>query len=205
VQRELILVPSANARVIGETPIGPGYARGRTPQEMRGWADGLSRLYRTIEIDRGLPPERRQLEQWRNAPREELSQEARGVVDAHRKFMSDPSEGIQGLLRSDGQIELEKGRHRANYILERPTDPLPVWVSASDERSMQQLRSECSNDLARCRPELLGSERDNKLPEHLSEPETPDRLADRPTDISTAQAREQPVRDRDSSHTERER
>ena len=155
----LVLVPASRGAVAGATPVGPGYPRSCTPQEMRRWSADLDRLYRVVEADRALPAGQRRLDAWLATPRDQLTPDARGVVDAHRTFIADPSTGLKGSLRDDGVVELAGGRHRAHYLMERGTDPLPVWVTSSDAARLEAFRKDCHASVARTRPDLLSPDR----------------------------------------------
>lgn len=127
-RRLILLDPS---RLDGVTPIEPGYPRDYTAQDMRTWAADLERYFRTPAAD---------LARWRAAPPETLAPEQRGVVRAYDAYFVAPERGIKGSLREDGKVELDGGRHRAAYLTERGT-PIPVWVSARDERQLDALSS----------------------------------------------------------------
>jgi hypothetical protein len=132
--RELILVTDPRSRLDGSTLIEPGYPRDYTPAEMRTWAEDLERLYRT-------PPE--EVERWRSLPPEALAPEQQRALTAHDKYFVEPDRGIKGSLREDGTVELAGGRHRAGYLLERGTSPIPVWVTAPDQRQLDEFRQRC--------------------------------------------------------------
>jgi hypothetical protein len=158
--RALVLVPPSLPLLQGSSAIGSSYPRTYRDADMRAWADDLATLYRVVEEDRSLPPKDRRLERWLATPRDLLPDaNARAVVDVHRQLMGDPASGIKGSLRSDGRIELDGGRHRAHYILERGDTPVPVWVSASDPVRLEQLRHACHSEIDRRRPALLNPDR----------------------------------------------
>lgn len=159
--RSLVFVPPVQGLLVGSTPITPGYSHGYTQAEMRQWADDLDRLYKTVEADRALPPDQRRLQTWLATPRDQLSPEARGVVEAHDKLLNPGNydRGIKGDLLPDGRVELSGGRHRANYILERGGDPVPVWVSSHDPRRLEDFRLTCHGAVDRTRPGLLNPDR----------------------------------------------
>lgn len=141
--RALVLVPQAGARLAGAAPIGPDYPRSYTPAEMRGWADDLARLYQTSS---------RELSEWRALPPSRLSREQRGVLAAQDGYFGDAGRAIKGSLRGDGRVDLDGGRHRVAYLLERGVDPVPVWVTSSDARALERFEADCHNELARARP-----------------------------------------------------
>lgn len=135
--RALVFVPAQSGMLVGSTPIGPGYPRSHRPDDMRQWANGLERLYRDIEA------------------RGDGSAAGRTAQDAHRHFLSEPAAGIKGSLRDDGRVVLDGGRHRAHYLLERGTDPVPVWVSARDSDALARFQGDCHAVVDRYRPDLL--------------------------------------------------
>ena len=159
--RTLVYTPPVRGLLVGTTPITPGYSHGYTQAEMRQWADDLDRLYKTVEADRSLPADQRRLQTWLATPRDQLSPQARGVVEAHDKLMNRDNydRGIKGDLLPDGRVELSGGRHRANYILERGTAPVPVWVSSHDPQRLDDFRLTCHDAVDRARPGLLNPDR----------------------------------------------
>jgi hypothetical protein len=149
--RSLVLVPPFPQLFAGTTPVGPGYPRTYTPQEMRAWAVGAERLDRVMDADRSLPAGQRRLDRWLATPRDQLPADARAAVDAFRKLHADPGAGIRGTLRSDGKVELEGGRHRAHYLVERGASPVPVWVDCPDAARLEHYRRQCDAHVARLR------------------------------------------------------
>lgn len=101
------------------------------------WADDLDRLYRTSPED---------LNRWKEMPANQLSQEQRRTLAVRDKYFIQPELGIKGSLRDDGKVELDGGRHRAGYLLERGVDPVPVWVSAPDQRQLDALEAQCARE-----------------------------------------------------------
>jgi hypothetical protein len=172
----LVLVPPSRGLLAGSTPIGAGYPRDYTPQQMRAWSDDLARLYRTAEADRARPAGQRRLDVWRATPRDQLSPDARRVVELHDKLFVSADRGIKGSLRPDGSVELDGGRHRAHYLLERGTEPVPVWVRSSDPQQVEDFRARCHAEVARSRPELMNPDRN----------EQPARASGRPAVAETA-------------------
>jgi len=164
VPRALVLIPPSRALFHGALPVGPGYPRPYSDAEMRAWSDDLGRLYRTIERDRGRQPGQRRLDALLAAPRDRLGREERGVVDAHRQLLAAADQGIKGDLRTDGRVELSGGRHRAHYVLERQSDPVPVWVSCRESGTLERFRSACQRAVERSRPDL-------RLPDRAPTPE----------------------------------
>jgi hypothetical protein len=157
--RELVYIPDPRV-VTGAGPIGPGYTKDNTPEDMRGWAADLESLYRTMEADSGLPPGSRRVDQLRAADAGRLSSEARRLKDVdHRLMGTNRLERIEGDLGPDGRVELANGRHRAHYVFERGTTPVPVWVSSADQRELDGFRDACHSDVLRARPQLLPEER----------------------------------------------
>jgi hypothetical protein len=136
--RKLILVPRPRSRVIGATTIELGYTKGYTPDEMRMWADDLDRSNRTASAD---------LERWRATPPDRLSNEQRRVLAVRDKCLGDWEGGINGSLRPDQKVELDGGRHRAGYMLERGVDPVPVWVWAREQRDLDTFSAQCDREL----------------------------------------------------------
>ncbi len=126
-----------SSRLEGSTTIEPGYAKSYTPDEMRMWADDLDRYIRA-------PPA--EVERWRATATTELTPEQRRVLAVHDKFYTEAALGIKGSLRDDGKVELDGGRHRAGYLLERDVDPIPVWVSARDEQQLDAFEAQCARE-----------------------------------------------------------
>ncbi len=135
----LILVPPSRTLMPDAEPIGPGYPRDYTPEDMRRWADDLAHLYRVAEADGRMPADDRR------------------VVETRDKLMTEAHRGIKGSLRDDGTIDLTGGRHRAHYIIERGTDPVPVWVTARDPAALERFSEDCRTSLQRSRPDLARS------------------------------------------------
>lgn len=116
----------------------------------------LGQLYRAIEVDRALPTTQRRLDAALAAPRKRLTPQARRVVNAHTKFMVDSERSIKGELTSDGRAELTRGGHRAHYVLERGSEPVPVWVllSCADPARLDRFVSDCRRAVERSRLNL---------------------------------------------------
>lgn len=144
VPRQLILIPRSQSRLVGATTIGPGYTKGYTPDEMRTWADDLDRCNRTSSAE---------LERWQTIPADQLTPEQRRTLAVRDKYFGDPQAGIKGSLRPDERVELDGGRHRAGYILERGVDPVPVWVSAPEQRDLDAFSAQCERELQPVRPD----------------------------------------------------
>ena len=140
--RELILVTRSASRLTAATTIEPGYSKGYTPDEMRMWADDLDRYYKT-------PPG--EVARWQRTPADQLSHEQQRTLAVHDKLFTEFDRGIKGELHDDGKIELTGGRHRAGYLLERGVDPVPVWVSAPDQRQLDELRAQCNRESSQVR------------------------------------------------------
>jgi hypothetical protein len=104
---------------------------------MRRWAEDLDRLHKT-------PPE--ELARLQALPREDLTPEQSGLLLAHDKHFVEAERGIHGSLRPDNTVELDGGRHRAGYILESGTEPIPVWVSAPDEARLDAFEAVCERE-----------------------------------------------------------
>jgi hypothetical protein len=138
--RRLVLIPYPSERVVGATRIEPGYPRQYTPDEMRAWANDLKQSYATS------PDE---LQRLGSAPPQLLTDEQRRILDVHNHLFNDASTGIKGSLRPDGRVELDGGRHRAGYLLEQGINPMPVWVSAPDQRQLDDFTSRCQGDLVK--------------------------------------------------------
>ncbi len=147
--RKLILVTRPGERLRESSTIEPGYPKPYTPEQMRAWADDLDRYNRTSAADR---------ERWRALPDEQLTPEQRRVVAVHDTYLTDAPRGIKGSLRDDGTVELDGGRHRAGYMLERDVDPIPVWVSAPDQRRLDAFETQCNRERPRARPEAAERE-----------------------------------------------
>src|SRR4051794_26313535 len=141
--RELILVPPSRQLLPDAAPINGAYPRDYTPADMRAWAQDLDHLLRAMEADRTAPPPQRQLERWLATDRAQLPPDAQRAVANYGKLMAEPDRGIKGDLREDGSIELTGGRHRAHYIMERGSTPVPVWVSARDQEQLNRFREAC--------------------------------------------------------------
>src|SRR3954451_22768483 len=125
--RQLILVTQPRSRLAGATTIDPGYPRNYTPDDMRMWAEDLERLYATSPSD---------LARWRSLAPDHLTLEQRRTLVVQDKYFTEPERGINGSLRDERTVDLDRGRHRAGYLLERGIDPIPVWVSAPDQRQL---------------------------------------------------------------------
>lgn len=107
---------------------------------MRGWADDLQQRYGTSPKD---------LQRLSSAPPELLTEREKRILDVHAHLFNDPTTGIKGSLGPDGSVDLEGGRHRARYLLERGVDPIPVWVSAPDQRQLDEFAARCGAELDR--------------------------------------------------------
>ena len=140
--RELIHVTRSASRLTGQTRIQPGYPKDYSAEQMRMWADDMDRLNRTspVELSRlqALPPDQRSAEQQR-------------MLVVHDTYLTDNTYAIKGSLRPDGKVELDGGRHRAAYMVERGVDPVPVWVWAPDQRQLDDLRAQCDGERRRAR------------------------------------------------------
>lgn len=138
--RQLIRIPHPRDRLVGAQVIEPTYPKDYTPEQMRQWADDLDRLNRTA-------PE--ELERWRQTSPEQLAPEQQRVLTAYATYYGDSEARIKGSLRDDGTVELDNGRHRVAYMEERGVESIPVWVSAADQRQLDQLSAQCERELAR--------------------------------------------------------
>lgn len=185
--RKLILIPQPAARLEGATHIEPGYPKGYDESDMRRWAADVERLYAT-------PPD--EVARLRALPREQLTPDQRGVVAAHEHYFAEPSRGITGSLREDGVVELDTGRHRASYMLERGTDPIPVWVSARDQRALDAYAQRCRGAAGPARQRQEPS----RPPPRCREQRTEDFVVE-----ARPEVREAPPRDRPGWREERER
>jgi hypothetical protein len=152
VARRLIVIPRPGSRLEAAERIGPGYPRDYTESDMRHWADDVQRLNAT-------PPD--ELQRLRSLSRDRLTPAQRGVVDAHEHYFTDPSRGIKGSLREDGIVELDGGRHRAAYLIERE-EPVPVWVSCPDERRLDEYAVRCEREMAQGRERANGRSHDDR-------------------------------------------
>jgi hypothetical protein len=143
--RELIHVTRSASRLTGQTRIEPGYPKDYTPEQMRMWADDMARLNRTspAELSRlqALAPDQRSPEEQR-------------MLVVHDAYLTDNTHAIKGSLRPDGKVELDSGRHRAAYMVERGVDPVPVWVWAREQRQLDDLRAQCDAERRRA-PEAV--------------------------------------------------
>ncbi|MDX6720558.1 MAG: hypothetical protein QOJ63_2812 [Solirubrobacteraceae bacterium] len=140
--RELILVTRSAERLTGATRIEPGYPRDYTADDMRMWADDMGRLNRVS------PAELRDL---RASRPDQLSSEQQRMLAVHDRCMTNAQDGIKGSLGRDGRIELDGGRHRAAYMIERGVDPVPVWVWAPEQRQLDDLRARCEGERVQVR------------------------------------------------------
>jgi hypothetical protein len=167
--RRCILIPRPDTRLRGSTTIEPGYPKPYTPEQMREWADDLDRYNRTPPADR---------DRWRALADDQLTPDQRRVVAVHDTYFTEASRGIKGSLRDDGTVELDGGRHRAGYMLERDVDPIPVWVSAPDERQLDAFEAQCNRELPRARNEAAAREQPpsrvalDREPERSTNPDT---------------------------------
>ena len=152
--RALVLVPPSPVLVRNALAIGPGYAHGRTPNEMRSWAGGLGRLYQVVQEDHLRPADQRRLQAWLATPSDRLSPDAQRVVAAHRQLLTEADHPIRGDLQPDGHLDLKAGRHRAHYIMEREAGPVPVWVDGPDADQLVKFRSACHSAVDRSREGL---------------------------------------------------
>jgi hypothetical protein len=139
---QLIEIPRSQARLEGAVLIEPGYTKGHTAAKMRSWADDLARYHRTSLAERTL---------WRSLPPERLTDPQRGVLRIEDKLYRKADLGIKGDLRDDRTVELDWGRHRAGYMLERGVDPIPVWVASDDARRLETFRIRCEQQVERDR------------------------------------------------------
>lgn len=137
VQRKLILVTRSAARLDGATLIEPGYPRDHTPEQMRGWAHDLDRYNHLAseERDRILA-----------LPADERSPEEARMDDVHSKHFVEHQRAINGMLRDDGVVELDAGRHRAGYMVEQGVDLIPVWLKCDDERQLDEFDRHCARE-----------------------------------------------------------
>lgn len=168
--RQLIRVPLS--RLDGATPIGPGYPKCWTPEQMRGWADDLDRLNRTT-------PE--ELERWRRVEPETLSPEQRRLLEVHAKYYGDTVDRLKGSLREDGTVGLDNGGHRLAYVQERGVESAPVWVSAADQRELDRLSADCEREVTRQGATMPGERRPlpgDRPPNHEGAPRPPQRPLD---------------------------
>ena len=120
------------------TLIEPGYPRDYTPEQMRTWADDLQRLHRTSAAE---------LDAWRATAPEQLTPEQRRTLAVRNHYFTEPSRGIVGSLLPDGRVQIDQGRHRAGYLIERGVDPVPVWVSHADPRVLDAFGSACAREI----------------------------------------------------------
>jgi hypothetical protein len=168
--RQVIRIPLS--RLDGATPIGPGYTKQYTPEQMRMWADDLDRLNRT-------PPQ--ELERWRATPPEQLSPEQRRVLAVHATYYGDNGDRLKGSIRDDGVVELDNGRHRLAYMRERGVESAPVWVSAADQRELDRLSADCDREVTRQGATMPGERAPlpgDRPPNHEQEPGPPRRPLD---------------------------
>src|ERR1700750_1582724 len=119
--RQLIFVPPG--WVTGTQAIGPGYTKGSTPAQMRGWAGNLNTLNRVIDEDKALPPAQQRLNVWQQLPPDQRPPVAHELVELQRT-LNDPGSGIRGDLGPGDRVELAGGAHRAHYIAERGDTPV---------------------------------------------------------------------------------
>ena len=138
VARKLIVIPEAPSRIEGAVRIDASYPRMYTEAEMRQWAVDTERLLNT-------PPAA--IERLRTMGRDRLTPEERVVARVYDEYFVDPSRGIKGSLRDDGVVELDGGRHRAAYLIERGVD-VPVWVSTPDQGRLDAYANRCARDRA---------------------------------------------------------
>lgn len=107
---------------------------------MRRWADAYARLQR-------IPAD--ELASWRARSNSDLSPDQRDLLASDKKLRGAPDDGIKGSLRDDRLVELDGGRHRAAYLMERGIDPLPVWVTAPGERQLDRFEADCNRESLR--------------------------------------------------------
>jgi hypothetical protein len=129
--RALVLIPNPDRLLIGATQIGDGYPRSYTPEQMRTWARDLEHLFRTSRAERDA---------LLRGTREDLSPDAAALRAVYENYFLEPDRGIKGELQADGRVELFGGRHRAAYMVERGTHPVPVWVSCPDPEHLARFR-----------------------------------------------------------------
>ena len=132
--RALVLIPDPERLLTGTTQIGAGYPRSYTPEEMRRWARDLERLLRTSRAERAV---------LLRTTREELSPDAGALRAVYDNCFGEPDRGVKGELQADGRVELSGGRHRAAYMVERGTYPVPVWVSCRESEHLERFRDTC--------------------------------------------------------------
>jgi hypothetical protein len=162
---------------------------------MRAWADDLDRFYRAAEQDPALA------RQWLSTPRDQLPPDARAAADAYRAFTSDFSRGIKADLRSDGKLELTGGTHRAHYLVERGTNPIPVWVAHHDVHELARFKRDCEALVARSRPGMVDRARE-AAPTARSPTGAPERCSDADGQIATRSVDKDVGRDGDRAATE---
>ena len=144
--RELILIPPKQTVFRNAEPIGQGYPRQNTytQQQMREWAQDASEVEQITREDRNLPGGKRRMDLLLAKPAAQLSAHERRLLQAHDHLYSSRGDAIRGDLLADGRVDLEGGKHRAHYLLERGT-PVPVWVSARDQAQLDRFRSLCED------------------------------------------------------------
>lgn len=144
VPRKLVFIPNPESRLEGAVLIDPTYSKDWSPEQMREWAHDVDRMNRTPAAE---------LDRWAVIPPEQLTPEQRRVLDVRSKLTREHESGVNGVLRDDGQVELESGRHRAGYMLEQGVDPVPVWVWAPEQRELDAFEAQCERERPRARAE----------------------------------------------------
>lgn len=195
--RQLILIPP-DVQLAGAQPVGPGYAKPYTAQQMRGWSNDAALLRRIEDEDRAQPPEQRRLHRWLASPPEQLDPPVRRLVETHRQLMDGDAHGIRGDLLPDGTIDLQEGKHRAHYLREAG-QPVPVWVEARDQRELDQLATHSRVQLAQGRTRAGAAEEIRRLGHTaLQEP------TERPPEIHLHGERAERSRERGTFRDERD-
>lgn len=157
--RMLLLLPPSPLLIQGATPIGQGYPRSYTDADLRDVARQLDEICRAHEADCRNPGGDQRMERITRR-QEPVTPEDTRLAETYDKFFRDPSAGVRGSLGRDGRVELDAGRHRAYYVMERGV-PVPVWVSAPDRKQLHELRERCDDVIRASRPDLL---RDGRNP-----------------------------------------
>jgi hypothetical protein len=139
----LVLIPNSGRVLLGAEPIRAEYPRPYRPEQMRAWAHDLDRFYELSRADRIA---------LLSAERERLPPNAARVRAVYDNYFLEPDRGVKGDLGPDGRVELAGGRHRAAYMVEQGTSPIPVWVSCQDSAQLARFRDTCH---ARVDPRVL--------------------------------------------------
>src|SRR4051794_10999574 len=163
VPRRLVLIPRAQARLVDTTRIEPGYPKGYTPEQMRGWAEDVKQYNNTS-------PE--ELARLRSTSPAWLSPDQQRLLDVEHYYFEEPDRGIKGSLRPDQTVEIDGGRHRAGYMVEQGVDPVPVWVSAPSERELEDFDAQCQGERQQARteppPRVAMEQKREKSPERTA-------------------------------------